>query len=75
MLNPYRPHPGPRSKDKRNFWVSHFLCPSEGFYEGSRSLFQILFELPQRSVRINVYVNFLSANSFETLGTGRAKQT
>ena len=75
MLNPYRPIPGQGVKINAIFGFHTFCGPSEGFYEGSISLFQILFELPQRSVRINVYVNFISTNSFETLGTGRAKQT
>ena len=32
------------------------------------------FEVPQRSIRINVYVNFISTKSLKTLGMGRVKQ-
>ena len=32
-------------------------------------------EVLQRRVRIKIYINFISTKSFETLWTGRVKQT
>ena len=56
-LNPSRPDRGRKEKINLNFYFQTSCGASKGFYEGLK-VFIKPFEVPQRSVKIEILVNF-----------------
>ena len=56
-LNPSHPNPGRREKINLNFYFHTSLWCTKGFINPLKAFIKS-FEAPQRSVKIEIYVNF-----------------